>query len=233
MTGDREEEGGKMEGAETSGFIKNLYLTAEGSKSLSQNIQQQRGPQVVPQTTRDVEVPSASWPLVGIHSTRQVDQAALPRILTAKETGDRHPKFSRSVLSNQKSARREGGVGWVGRERRTQRGTGDCGRTHLSAPLHAIQTPGLSENPDDRISAEAGPALQGSPSRSLCSTPGRCRQETAQAGGRMGGGLQVGPKEVLCGHVRGGRNGDKFPENILGHVNVVVGDEQGFLDVLI
>lgn len=69
--------------------------------------------------------------------------------------------------------------------------------------------------------------------REVPSTPGRCGPETAQAGGRTGGGLQAGPKEVLCGHVRGGRNGDKLPEDILGHVNVVVGDEQGFLDVLI
>lgn len=39
--------------------------------------------------------------------------------------------------------------------------------------------------------------------------------------------------DVLCGHVGGGGNGDKLPEDIFGHVNVVVGDEQGFLDVLI
>lgn len=44
---------------------------------------------------------------------------------------------------------------------------------------------------------------------------------------------QAGPGDVLCGHVGRGGNGDKFPENIFGHVNIVMGNDECFLDVLI
>lgn len=39
--------------------------------------------------------------------------------------------------------------------------------------------------------------------------------------------------DVLCGHVCRGGNGDKFPENILGHFNIVMCNDQCFLNVLI
>lgn len=51
--------------------------------------------------------------------------------------------------------------------------------------------------------------------------------------GQCTGVSQAGPGGVLCGHVGRGGNGDKLPENIFGHVNVVVSYDKGLLDVLV
>lgn len=38
---------------------------------------------------------------------------------------------------------------------------------------------------------------------------------------------------VLCEHVRGGGDGDELPEDVLGHLHVVLCNHQCFLDVLV
>lgn len=52
--------------------------------------------------------------------------------------------------------------------------------------------------------------------------PGSRSAEVAGVGG-----------DVLCGHVSRGGDGNKLPENILGHFDIVMCNEQRFLDVLI
>lgn len=38
---------------------------------------------------------------------------------------------------------------------------------------------------------------------------------------------------MLGGHVRRGGNGNELPQDVFGHLNVVVGNDQGFLNVLV
>lgn len=47
---------------------------------------------------------------------------------------------------------------------------------------------------------------------------------------RGGGG---GEEVVLCEHVRGGGDGDELPEDVLGHLHIVLCNHQCFLDVLV
>lgn len=55
----------------------------------------------------------------------------------------------------------------------------------------------------------------------------------AQSGDRhIQRGLGGGGLERLCGDVRRGGNGDKLAQDVLGRLQVVLGDHQGFLDVL-
>lgn len=49
------------------------------------------------------------------------------------------------------------------------------------------------------------------------------------AGERTPGARRV----VLCEHVRGRGDGDELPEDVLGHLDIVLSNHQRFLDVLV
>lgn len=44
---------------------------------------------------------------------------------------------------------------------------------------------------------------------------------------------EIGTRSVLCENMRGGGNGDKLTEDILGHFDIVLCNHQCFLDVLV
>lgn len=53
------------------------------------------------------------------------------------------------------------------------------------------------------------------------------RERSAQGPLKLHGGM------VLGGHVRRRGNGNELPKDVFGHLNVVVGNDQGFLNVLV
>lgn len=60
--------------------------------------------------------------------------------------------------------------------------------------------------------------------------------EPSRAGPSCGGELQERGADGgvgLCEHVRGGGDGDKLPEDVLGHLYIVLCNHQCFLDVLV
>lgn len=60
--------------------------------------------------------------------------------------------------------------------------------------------------------------------------------EPSRAGPSCGGELQERGTDGgvrLCEHVRGGGDGDKLPEDVLGHLYIVLCNHQCFLDVLV